>query len=602
MYFKKADISPRTVLAGDSLQVTVSLRVSETFKAGGSRLILDLPAYLGTSRPSLLHPEDSGYVTVMCSNPSWRYTCRNWDMEINDFATPTKTSWRGMAQRLLVVDFTAGQARSGDEIKIIWGWTRHGFGGGAKMGVLSLAPEFYHRLHVRYFKNGRRGLPDFGRSFKGFKRPIPDEEHELRLRVLPREPERVVVTRSPSRTRLAVLDRFANVCPVRELTGLLKNPPPLRRNRFGVFEGPVDTRVGSARLPLDDSPDMRRVFDGLNIYFGDLHTHSSFSNDCIEREKQEMDPDAMFAYARQVRGLDFMAVTDHHQPWDGERNKIGRANWERSRAAVRAHHRPGKFVSFSGMEYRCPRGDTVVIWRNEPSYRLLDNPSLSDVRKLWQAYQGLNYLTIPHFHAAGKLPENEWWQCPDERVEPLLEMFSCHESYEAPEVQERGIAQTKSQRPDRTAAWLLGQGLRYGLCANSDGHKGNPGSNGLMAVYAPALDRDSLLEAIRQRQVYGTTNARLRVLFTVNGRLMGSVQPRRGAQYVEINVQAIRPLKAVDLIGPRGIIRRFEPGKVTFRHGFTLPGRTPPWCYLRVMQLDNEMAWTSPIFFGEVTR
>ena len=126
-------------------------------------------------------------------------------------------------------------------------------------------------------------------------------------------------------------DRFYNICPDAPL------PPHWRKNSWGAAVArPGAGTVEAPALPLRESPPMDDIHDGFNIYFGDLHNHSAFSNDCIEREKQELAPDDSFGYGRHVARLDFMAVTDHHQPWDVERNRIGETYWDRLLEAVEA--------------------------------------------------------------------------------------------------------------------------------------------------------------------------------------------------------------------------------------------------------------------------
>jgi hypothetical protein len=64
--------------------------------------------------------------------------------------------------------------------------------------------------------------------------------------------------------------------------------------------------------------------------------------------------------------------------------------------------------------------------------------------------------------------------------------------------------------------WFLRAGHRYGIVCNSDGHKGRPGSNGLTAVFSEDLSRDATFTALRARRCYGTTNARILLVFGIN--------------------------------------------------------------------------------------
>ena len=281
-FFKSADITPKAVLAGDSTEISIKLVVGSEFSANGSRIILDMPAYLGTSRPTLHHQELSGSMEVLCSNPDVYYTKKVWNMAKEVFSHEVKSITEAEARtyRIFVIDFEAGVTQEGDEIEIKWGYIPNGFSCGTKVTSLVLAKEFYNTLHVRYFKDGTKGLPDYGRSFKGYDRPRPDEEIPLRFRILSREPERMRLMRRQKKASLLILDRFYNVCDVHDVKEYINENIAMVVNKFGVYEI-LDTNVhiSSKGLPFVDTPKPTEVYNGYNVYFGDLHTHSAFSND-----------------------------------------------------------------------------------------------------------------------------------------------------------------------------------------------------------------------------------------------------------------------------------------------------------------------------------
>lgn len=597
-YFISADITPDRVLAGDSVEITLRLIAGKDFSAAKSRIILDMPAYLGYTRPSCYDQEDNGYMSVFCSNPDLIYTKRVWDMEVVDFPTRTKTSFKGMAQRLFILDFLQGQAEAGDEVIIKWGYTRDGFGVGNKVCTIVPVKDFYNTIHVRYFVDGIKGLPDMARSFKGYDRPVPDVEIPLSYRIVPREPERIRIIRKHDKMGVLVLDRFSNQCETDGMEEFIRDMPEGSFNKFGVFISEDSLKkIISKKLPLFDTPLMTKAFENYNIYFGDLHTHSAFSNDCIEREKLGFDPYMTLDYARNVALLDFMAVTDHHQPWDEERNKIGKANWEKMNNAVKAHNINEEFVAFPGLEFRCARGDTAVVLNEELDYELIDKAEIKDIRFLWEALKGKDYITIPHFHNPGSLEEGQWYHCPYEGIEPYLEVYSCHGSYENGSVLERHIPEIKSFRPDRNAKYFLQQGCKYGFGCNSDGHKGHPGINGLTAVYAKELTREAIFEAIRNRRIYGTTNARIKLIFTVNGELMGSVLPQCGRKELFIRLEGEQPFKAVDILRNGELYKRFKPYSKEFESLVAVQEDGVSNWYIRATQLDNHIAYSSPVWF-----
>ena len=597
--FQNVTLSPTEIRAGDSDEFVVVLTIGPGYTAGPSRIVLDLPATLGMSRPSLLHNEDSGFIRCYVNNPEVTYLRRNWDMEIADFASRDKSSWRGMAQRMAVIDLSAGLIE-GDTVEIHWGETSRGYGTGTRATTVVPMPDYRAQVHVRYFEGHDRGIPDFGRSWEGYDRPDPDCEVALSFAVHPRKLHHLRLLRKVDRAMLLPQDVFWNITPVDDPDEVVEATGSAEQNTHGAWQyRDKGVQIRSRGAPLLDAPRMDGAFEGMNVYWGDIHSHSAFSVDCIEREKLQRTPGDLMAYARQAAGLDFYAVTDHHQPWDVERHKLGPVYWEETMQAVRAHHREGEFVVFPGIEYRCPRGDTAVVFNWLPDYAEIDQPEWVDIRKLWAGLAGKDYMAIPHFHNGGRLAEGEWWDHIADGIEPVLEIFSCHGSYEREDVLEHSRAMIKRFRPDRSGAYFLQHGYHYGLCANSDGHKGHVGSNGLTAVYAPELTRDAILRAYRERHVYGTTNARILLLFTGNGALMGSILPAVSERSLLVDVAGENALKKIDLFRNGEPFKRFVPEGKTFSCELTVREDEPAYYYLRATQVDNHIAWSSPIWFGE---
>ncbi len=595
--FSSASLSPTEVLAADSAEFVITLTIGPGYTPDVSRLIVDFPATLGMSRPSIFHQEESGYLVTRVSNPEVSYTTRVWDMEIKDFPTRTKGSWRGMAARLGVVDVSAG-LKEGDTVEIRWGDTGGGFGPGTKVTSVVPRPGYESLVHVRYFASQDAGLPDMGRDYDGYTRPVPDYEAELRFAVKPRAASFLRCIRSAQRALLVPHDMLWNVAEVQKVSDVAECSDVPRKNDFGVFSFDAPhVAVRSRTLPLRDCPSMDNVHEGYNLYWGDIHTHTAFSNDCIEREKLQMLPGDLMAFARQQAGLDFYAPTDHNEPHHEPRNHIGRARWEQTVEAARAHDAPGEFLAFVGMEYRCTRGDTAVVFKDFPSWNQVGRSEFTDVRRLWELYDGGEYLSIPHFHNGGGLAENEWWENIGSGVETVLEMFSCHGSYERPDAFENGLPLVKSRRPDRFASWMLSQGYRYGMCCNSDGHKGHVGYNGVTAVFAKELTKDAIFEAYRQRRVYGTTNARIRLVFTANGVLMGSVAPNAAKKTLRVEVTGESALKKVELFRNTELHARFVPSGMSYSTELVVEDDAPSFWYVRATQQDSHVAWSSPIWF-----
>lgn len=595
--FASAELSPDRAVAGESTEFVIRLVVGPAYTRSSSRIIFDFPAMLGMSRPSLNHAEDDGFIDVRISNPTVTYQVGVWDIEAGGFVGQTPSSHRGMAQRLLVLDLSAGLV-VGDTIEAQWGDTRGGLGVGARVTTVVPIPEYTAVLHIRYFEDQTKGLPDLGRSLAGNPRPTPDCELALGLTVRPRELHHLRLFRQMHGAALVPYDVFWNVAQVQDAQTIVAAQPAPVRNALGVFEfADKNVQVRSRSKPLIATPRMDNALDGLNIYWGDVHTHSAFSRDCVEREKLQMLPGDLMRYGRDCARLDFCAVTDHHNPHRSERRKIGAPNWQRTMEMLAEYDEPGRFLVFPGFEYGCARGDTVVLCNWLPDYDEIDCPEWTDIRRLWQAWHARDYFTIPHFHNPGALPQDTWWSPLDPVREPVIEVFSCHGSFERMDVLENQPPLCKARRPDRQGDSFLRASLHYGFVCNSDDHKGHIGVNGLTAVLAPTLDKASLVDAYRRRRVYGTTNARIRLIWTANGELMGSILPNTSEKRFSIDVCGESPLKRIDLFRNGDPYQRFIPEGIEFRQELTVRDDEPSNWYVRVTQMDNHQAFSSPIWF-----
>lgn len=591
-----AEITPTDVVAGESTEFIIRVTVQDGYTEGPSRLIYDFSAMLGTSCPTLWVNEAGGYVELYVSNPRVDYRKRCWDLDYRYFTDREHPPSRE-AQRMVVVDLSAGLL-PGDTIELHWGETYGGFGPGAKVTTVVPRPLHYGYIDVRYFEGHDEGLPDEAFSYEGYERPVPVCQRRVAYRVRPRDVHHLRCIRKLDRAILVPLDLFWNVAEVPELADVVEAEGEVQRNSAGAFVyADKHVHVRSKGLPLRDTPDMSGVFGDMNLYWGDIHTHSTYSIDCICRSRMDMTPAELMAFARDRAGLDFLAVTDHHQPWGKPRYHLGRAKWENTMADVHACHVPGEFVAIPGIEYRAKRGDTAIVFNWVPSYGDIDCPEWTDIRQVWDGLRGRDYMSIPHFHAPGALAEGEWWENPDFASEPVLEIFSDHGSYEREDAVENGRADCKAFRRDRCGVYFLKQGYRYGFVANSDDHKGHVGVNGVTAVFADSLDRDALFDAYRKRHVYGTTNARIRLLFTGNGELMGAELPNPDEIELEIDVVGENVLKKVDLFRNGDLFKRFVPDGIRFHTSVRAREEESTNWYVRVTQVDNHIAYSSPIWF-----
>ena len=591
--FQQAELSPDHVQAGDNATFRIDLTIGNAYTQGPSRIIVDLPRTLGMSNPNRWHVDKPGLVDVYVKNPEVSYSIKLWNSLYNQYVSKENN----VDARLVVIDFSHG-FKAGDEISITWGDTLRGYSPG--MHVTTLVPQlnYQSRILVKYYDSQEKGLPDMGFEHADHTPPTPDALCELSIKVHPQKIDAVRVIRRTNEALIAPLDRFWNVTQVDSLSPYIQTNTPLStKSSAGVYEAARDIEVCSKGIALYDSPRMDDVYNGMNIYWGEIHSHSSLSYDCVGNARMEQTPAQIFHDARYRAGLDFFAVTDHHEPHHRSVFQQSRQMWEQLLTAVNDNNRPGEFLAFAGLEYRCDRGDTPLIFKNPPAYEKIAKPNWQNIEKVWEDLADEDMLSIPHFHFSGKLPEGMWIADRTGRFETVLEVFSCHGSYERQDALEQQILISKHRRDDRYAEFFLKKGYKYGFVCNSDGHKGSVGQNGLTAVYSPSLEKDDIFDAYRKRHVYGTTNARIRLLFTGNDQLMGTIQPNRSDKRLVIQTQGEIPLKKIELYKNMTLYKRFAGDGINFTHAIHVNEDEPSFWHARVTQIDNQFAVSSPIWY-----
>ncbi len=336
---------------------------------------------------------------------------------------------------------------------------------------------------------------------------------------------------------------------------------------------------------------------GARVLWGDLHGHSQLSDGTGT-------PEDYFRYARDVAGLDVVALTDHDH-WGLQPLAQTPELWKRIRAAVKSFHEPGRFVTLLGYEWTSwIHGHRHVLYfRDQGAVHDSVDAAHESPRQLWAALRGQPALTFAHHSAGGPIATN-WAIPPDPVLEPVTEIVSVHGSSEAPDTPKI----IYDAVPGNSVRDALGRGYRLGFVGSGDGHDGHPGlaglaapSGGLAAIIAAAATREAVLEALRARRVYATNGPRILLRASLGGRPMGEVfeaAPAGTAEMLEVRVVAETPLERVDLVRAGRVVESLScDGLTDFKVSRSVPSlRAGEFLYVRAVQRDGGAAWSSPFF------
>ncbi|MFO7947742.1 MAG: DUF3604 domain-containing protein, partial [Armatimonadota bacterium] len=118
------------------------------------------------------------------------------------------------------------------------------------------------------------------------------------------------------------------------------------------------------------------------------------------------------------------------------------------------------------------------------------------------------------------------------------------------------------------------------------------------AIRAEELTAKALVDALKARNCYGTTGARIYVEFFVDGQRMGSEIAASGDRAITGRVVGTDQVTRVDIVRNNEDYKTLRPESddVTIDVTDSDPVVPGTFYYLRIWQADGEMAWTSPVW------
>jgi len=426
------------------------------------------------------------------------------------------------------------------------------------------------------------------------------------------------VAGKPGRVVVAVVDEYGN--PARDFRGTVRlqcntqtdlpaeytfTKKNAGSRRFHArFPGGIASRikVTCGNISAGSNPILPRRPDEPGIYFGDIHSHCHISPDGVGT------PEHAYQYARDFYGLDFAALADHSPQG---------VYWEKEIEVANRHNVAGQFVTFLGIEWSQPANGHRNIY-----YRADTGPTLpvvlrSNMEPWWKFLdqKKIRALTVPHHsntQSAAKRPSGKpFWGPTDfsvinHKYQRIIEICQIRGSFEVPggPVPELRVVAKDFGSSAQTA---LAKGHRFGFIGSTDTHSGRTGTGAARCVIiGKDFSRKGLWDAMYNRSCYATSGKHILVFFTLNGNPMGSelVFPKTDmSRDVKWRVLGTGPVKRIDLLLNNKTIKSWSGNKrdeISGSFTFDEPLNETEWWYLRVIQEDTEMAWSSPIWVDSV--
>lgn len=309
---------------------------------------------------------------------------------------------------------------------------------------------------------------------------------------------------------------------------------------------PEASTARPARVAFDAGPvrDATIARGFLNVYFGNLHSHTSYS-DGVE------DPNVAFTHARDVAGLDFMLLSEHNHAQAGQiANNHALYSGSGPDSLISIANRltaNGQFVALYGQEFSTISSGNHMNVLDVPDVIDVANGAFGQLLNTWlpahpDTTGGLAALLLNHPAIADSSADKEYgrddfgsdaeWIRRVGSQASMIAMINGPSHADGEGLRPSAPAQSEVLR-------YLNLGFHLAPTADQDNHRSTWGTvtNARTAVIADDLSKPALLKAMKARHVYATEDKNLRVVCRVNGQLCGDILQTVPAVGSELSIE-----------------------------------------------------------------
>ena len=344
-----------------------------------------------------------------------------------------------------------------------------------------------------------------------------------------------------------------------------------------------------------------RENEKYNIYFGQLHAHTSYSDGAGTCEEA-------FQYASKVDNLDFLAVTDHSNSFDNA-DQANINDGSMSTEWVEGHELAQKyttddFVGIFGYEMTWSNGlghmntfnTDGFQSRTQSAYATYSTALQNYYNTLQTAPDSINQFNHPGT-TFGDFSDFAYYSEANDTLITTIEVGNG----------EGAIGSSGYFPSYEYYTRALDKGWHVAPTNNQDNHKGKWGSanTARSVVLADSLTQDNIYDAMRNYRVYATEDNDLSIYYTLDSYIMGTILDKdMVGDTVELNVELSDPTDAklgkVEVIVNGGLsIASKTIDTAEAAVNFEVPS-SYSYYYIKVTEADGDIAVTAPVWVGEV--
>ncbi|NII82097.1 MULTISPECIES: CehA/McbA family metallohydrolase [unclassified Pedobacter] len=344
----------------------------------------------------------------------------------------------------------------------------------------------------------------------------------------------------------------------------------------------------------------------LNFYYGNLHSHSSYSDG--NKDDLTKKPEDDYAFAKTAMKLDFLGISEHNHTQAG----MSLANWQPGIIAAK-NATTSTFVALHGMEWGVISGgghvivygiDSLIGWEPGENQIYVPKSTYTGPAGLFRIINrhGLNAIaTLAHPNTTdfNNISATYDLSADSAIVGAALESgpaFSTNVTYSDPASSMSYLSYYNR---------MLAKGYHLGATIDHDNHNMTFGKHtrSRLVVMAPALTENDLLDAIKKMRFYASQDSAAKVVFTINKQPVGSVFKTAGAPQISVSSITTSPVTSIKILygTPGNGINPVElttspTASLTYTDN-ALANLATGYYYADIVEADGSRIITSPIWY-----
>ncbi|MBO9672187.1 MAG: gliding motility-associated C-terminal domain-containing protein [Sphingobacteriaceae bacterium] len=344
----------------------------------------------------------------------------------------------------------------------------------------------------------------------------------------------------------------------------------------------------------------------LNFYYGNLHSHSSYSDG--NKDDLTKKPEDDYAFAKTAMNLDFLGISEHNHTQAG----MSLANWQPGIIAAK-NATTSTFVALHGMEWGVISGgghvivygiDSLIGWEPGENQIYVPKSTYTGPAGLFRIINrhGLNAVaTLAHPNTTdfNNISATYDLSADSAIVGAALESgpaFSTNVTYSDPASSMSYLSYYNR---------MLAKGYHLGATIDHDNHNMTFGKHtrSRLVVMAPALTENDLLDAIKKMRFYASQDSAAKIVFTINNQPVGSIFKTAGAPQISVSSITTSPITSIKILygTPGSGINPVElTNSTTASLTYTdnaLANLATGYYYADIVEADGSRIITSPIWY-----